>query len=147
MAFALTNFQAYGFDVSEPVQKHVVQIFECTITGLAADVDLDLGDTSGNAWTAIAGTAVGLAAKNAFTEILSRVHRLVSASCPEIDNAYLPAYGDATPAAGYVGRVNNTAKTCPEYVFAAGEGQTSYNFVFMWTFQREHRAVRADGTV
>jgi hypothetical protein len=68
---------------------------------------------------------------------------LVTASCPEIDNTYLPVYGDATPAAGSVGRINNTAKTCPEYVFAAGEGQTSYNFVFQWTLKDGMRAVRA----
>ena len=147
MAFALTNFQAYGYDVSEPVQKRVIQVFECTITATAADVALDLGDVAGTAWTAIAGTTVGAAAKVAFTDILQRVQRLAVASSAEIDNVYLPAYGDPTPASGYVGRVNNTAKTAPSYVFAAGEGALVYNFVFEWTLKPELRAVRADGTI
>jgi hypothetical protein len=143
MAFALTDYRAYGLDISEPVQKRAIQVFECTITAAAADVDLDLGDVAGNAWSAIDNNAIGLAAKTAMTEILGKVSRLVTASCPEIDNTYLPVYGDATPAAGSVGRINNTAKTCPEYVFAAGEGQTSYNFVFQWTLKDGMRAVRA----
>jgi hypothetical protein len=143
MAFALTDYKAYGIDISEPVTKRAIQVFECTITGLAADVDLDIGDVAGNAWSAIDNNAIGLAAKVAFTEILGKVSRLISASCPEIDNAYLPVYGDATPAASSVGLINNTAKTCPEYVFAAGEGQTSYNFVFQWTLKDEQKAVRA----
>jgi len=143
MAFALTDYKAYGMDISEPVQRRAIQVFECTITGLAADVDLDLGDVAGNAWSAIDGNAIGLAAKVAFTEILGKVERFAGYSCPEIDFTYLPAYGDATPAAGYVGIVNNTAKTCPEFVFAAGEGQTSYKFVFQWTLKNEARAVRA----
>jgi hypothetical protein len=143
MAFALTDYRAYGLDISEPVQKRAVQYFECTITAGAADVDLDIGDTAGTAWSAIDNNAIGLAAKVAFTEILGKVSRLASWSCPEIDFGFLPANGDATPAAGYVGIVNNTAKTCPEFVFAAGEGLTSYKMVFTWTLTDGARAVRA----
>jgi hypothetical protein len=143
MAFALTDYRAYGLDISEPVQKRAIQIFECTITGLAADVDLDIGDVAGNAWSAIDGTSMGLAAKVAFTEILSKADRLASWCSPEIEFNYLPANGDATPAATYVGIVNNTAKNCPEFVFAAGEGQTSYKIVLSWTLRDGHKAVRA----
>lgn len=143
MAFALTDYKAYGMDISEPVTKRAHQIFECTITATAADVALDLGNVAGTAWSAIDNNALGLAAKTAFTEILSKVDRFAGYACPEIDFGFLPAYGDATPASGYVGIVNNTAKTCPEFVFAAGEGVTSYKFVFKWTLQNEQRAVRA----
>ncbi len=137
MAFACTAYRAWGTSnrVSgggATIKERNVQYFECTITGIAADVDLDIGDVAGNAWSAIDDDATGLAAKTALTAILLRAERLLLASCPEIDNAYLPVYGDATPAAGSVGRINNTAKLMPEYVFAAGEGQTSYNFVFQW---------------
>jgi hypothetical protein len=143
MAFALTDYKAYGLDISEPIQKRAIQVFECTITAAAADVDLDIGDVAGTAWSAIDGNALGLAAKVAFTEILSKVSRLASWCCPEIEFGFLPANGDATPAAGYVGIVNNTAKTCPEFVFAAGEGVTSYKMVFTWTLQNEMKPVRA----
>ena len=143
MAFALTDYRAYGMDISEPVQKRAIQIFECTLTAIAADVDLDIGDVAGNAWGEIDNNAIGLAAKVALTEILTKVDRLAVASCPEIDNVFLPVYGDATPAAGSVGRINNTAKTMPEYVFAAGEGVTAYKFYFQWTLKDGARAVRA----
>lgn len=143
MAFALTDYKAYGLDISEPIQKRAIQVFECTITATAADVDLDVGDVAGTAWSAIDNNAIGLAAKVALTEILTKVSRLCSWCCPEIEFGFLPANGDATPASGYVGIVNNTAKTCPEFVFAAGEGVTSYKMVFTWTLQNEMKAVRA----
>ena len=143
MAYALTDYRAYGLDISEPVQKRVIQVFECTVTADAADVDFDIGDVGGNAWGDIDGDAIGLAAKKALTEILTKVDRLYSWCCPEIEFAYLPANGDATPAAGYVGIVNNTAKTMPEFVFAAGEGATSCKLTFSWSLKDGQRAVRA----
>jgi hypothetical protein len=138
MSFACTSYKAWGETTrvsgyGATIKKRSKQFFELTITGTAADVDLDLGDVAGNAWTAIDNDATGLAAKAALTSILTKVDRLIDYTCPEIDFGFLPAYSDATPAATYVGIVNNTAKTMPEFVFAAGEGLTSYKFVFQWT--------------
>jgi hypothetical protein len=138
MAFACTAYKAWGETVrvsggGATIKKRSLQYFELTLTAAAADVDLDLGDVAGAAWSAIDGDATGLAAKTALTAILAKVERFVDYSCPEIDFTYLPVYGDATPAASSVGVINNTAKNCPEFVFAAGEGQTAYKFVFQWT--------------
>lgn len=138
MAFACTAYKAWGQTTrvsggGASIKKRSVQFFELTVTATAADVDLDLGDVAGNAWSAIDNDATGLAAKTALTSILAKVERLVDWTCPEIENGFLPANGDATPASGYVGIVNNTAKTMPEFVFAAGEGVTSYKLVFQWT--------------
>jgi hypothetical protein len=148
MAFALTDYKAWGITnrvsgTGANLKKRTQQFFECTITGAAADVDLDLGDVAGNAWGEIDGNALGLAALAALTAILAKVERFVGYSCPEIDNAYLPVYGDATPAASSVGVINNTAKNMPEFVFAAGEGQTSYKFVFQWVLTTGQAAVNA----
>jgi hypothetical protein len=138
MAFACTRYKAWGhgFRVSgggATIKKRSLQFFELTLTATAADVDLDLGDVTGNAWSAIDNDATGLAAKTALTSILAKAERFVDYSCPEIEFGFLPANGDATPAATYVGIVNNTAKTMPEFVFAAGEGVTAYKLVFQWT--------------
>jgi hypothetical protein len=148
MAFACTAYKAWGqtFRVSgggDSIKKRSLQFFELTITGAAADVDLDLGDVTGNAWSAIDNNATGLAAKTAFAEVLTKVERFVDYSCPEIDFGFLPAYSDATPAATYVGIVNNTAKNCPEFVFAANEGLTSYKLVFQWTLTAGQTPVAA----
>jgi hypothetical protein len=54
MAFALTSFKAYGVEAEEPLNKDYRQFLELNLTGLATDVDLDVGDyTSGTFWTAI----------------------------------------------------------------------------------------------
>jgi hypothetical protein len=54
MAFALTSIKAYGVEAEEPLNKDYKQYLEANITGLATDIDLDIGDyTSGTFWTAI----------------------------------------------------------------------------------------------
>lgn len=147
MAFALTAFRAYGVDVSEPVQKRALQIFECKITGTTADIALDLGDTGGTAWTAIAGGGsgtVGYAAKQYFIDILSRVDRFAGWSCLEIEGV-LPALINTTATTGKYAIANNTAVTCPKWSFYTGEGLTAYNFVLRWTLKDGHRTVRGTG--
>jgi hypothetical protein len=58
MAFALTSMKAYGIEAEEPLNKDYKQFVELNITGLATDVDLDIGDyTSGTFWTAIGTTS------------------------------------------------------------------------------------------
>lgn len=58
MAFALTSIKAYGIEAEEPLNKDYKQFLELNITGLATDVDLDIGDyTGGTFWTAIGTTS------------------------------------------------------------------------------------------
>ena len=148
MAIALTAYKAWGVTsrisgTGANLKKRTIQYFECTITAANTDVDMDLGDIAGNAWGQIDGNALGLAALGALTTILTKVERFVDYSCPEIDFAYLPVYGDATPAASSVGVVNNTAKNMPEFVFAAGEAPTSAKYVFQWVLTDGQAAVNA----
>jgi hypothetical protein len=142
MAFALTEYKAYGIEISEPIQKRAVQVFECTITGTTADVALDIGDVAGTAWTSIDDNALGLAAKVAFTEILSKVARLAVFRCPELEFA-LPVVAGGAATTGKYGVTNNTAKTCPKITLYTGEGLTSYKMTFMWTLANEMKPVRA----
>lgn len=58
MAFALQSIKAYGVEAEEPLNKDYRQFLELNITGLATDVDLDIGDyTGGTFWTAIGTTS------------------------------------------------------------------------------------------
>ena len=58
MAFALTSIKAYGVEAEEPLNKDYRQFVELNITGLATDVDLDIGDyTTGTFWSAIGTTS------------------------------------------------------------------------------------------
>lgn len=76
MSFALTKFQAYGLYIDEAVTKKAIQRVEMTITGLAADVDLDIGDDSGTFWTAaLADGTYGTYATSALAAIQAVVAR------------------------------------------------------------------------
>lgn len=140
MAFACTNFSAYGFLVDDPVTKRMTQVFEGTFTGTTADVALDLGDVAGTFWTDVDGNALGLRAKTAFTEILTKTHRLLSQKCVEIEVGFVQAAADAT---GKVVLSQTSGKDVINYAVHAGEGLTSYQITFMWTLNDSEMAVRA----
>ena len=142
MAFGISEYKAYGIYTDEPITKRAIQTFECTITALAADVDLDIGDVAGTFWTAAAGTALGAKALVAFTDILTKVDKLSFWNSLEIEagKTIVPTGGVG---AGKCAVTANTAKTCPELLFAAGEGITSIKLVFQWTLKSEQRPTRS----
>jgi hypothetical protein len=140
MAVACTGYKAYGIDIQEPVTKRALQVFELTLTAAAADVTFDLSDVGGTAWSAIDGDALGLAAKTAFTTVLSKVEKMLSWKCLELEAASIQALADAV---GKYVLTLNTAKTMVNIALHAGEGVTGYKFVFVWTLRDEERALRA----
>lgn len=72
MAFALTKFEAMGVEIDEVVTKRFLQRSVMYITGLATDVDLDIGDYSGTFWTAVGATEPGETALAALKDIVSK---------------------------------------------------------------------------
>ena len=73
MTFALTKFQAYGVEISEPLQKRFIQRIEMDVTGANTDVAYDFGDVTagslGTFWTAVSGTAPGSVALKAWRDV------------------------------------------------------------------------------
>lgn len=73
MTFALTKFQAYGVEISEPLQKRFIQRAEFDITGANTNVAYDLGAVTsgslGTFWTAVGATEPGLTALKAMRDI------------------------------------------------------------------------------
>lgn len=69
MAFALTKFQAYGFERDEALTNKFHQALVLSITGLNTDIDLDIGDYSGTFWTAVGATAPGINALKTVQDI------------------------------------------------------------------------------
>ncbi len=72
MAFALTDFQSYGIEAEEAVNKRYKQVAIFSITALNTDVDLDIGDYSGTFWTAVSGSEPGTTALKAIKDIQIR---------------------------------------------------------------------------
>ena len=126
MAFALTSFEAFSIQMDEPIQKRALQVCRFTITALAADVDLDIGDTAGTFWAAaLANGTSGANATIAKTHWFSAIGKSASVAglySFEISKSKAIA-GSSAVGAGLV-KFNGTALT-PEILFAAGEGITA----------------------
>lgn len=73
MTFALTKFQAYGVEISEPLQKRFIQRAELDITAANTDTAWDFGAVTagslGTFWTAVGSTAPGVTALKAMRDI------------------------------------------------------------------------------
>lgn len=80
MAFALTSFKAFGIEASQPVTSRFKQIVQITFTAGTGDVSLDLGNTAGTFWTAVANAA----ALNFWTRIQAKSDVIVSTILPAI---------------------------------------------------------------
>lgn len=133
MAFAITKIQAYGIEVEEPINKRCVQKVILTLTALAADVDLDLGDSASGAlgvfWTAAGGSVVGAKSLTAFRDIATKAEAFDT-----LGGSFTLARsrGAATAATVYT-VVAGAANQTPNIAFDAGAGPTAYNVVLSWT--------------
>lgn len=78
MAFAISRFEAYGVAIDEPITKKFIQRAVLNITGLATDIDLDLGDNTGTFFTAVGATEPGLTALKALKDIQLRAKAFLS---------------------------------------------------------------------
>jgi len=145
MAFAVTDYKAYGVDISEPVTKRAVQHLEMTITGLAADVDMDIGDQSGAFWTAAEadGTygATATACKAVIADIETKAaHRISFFLKGVTDLKKLIEDGGTTAGDDYY--LSGTT-VMPEITIHTAEGLTSYKLHLAVALDDEERAVRA----
>jgi hypothetical protein len=124
MSFALTYFEAEHVKLAGPGPRWGIQAVQMTVTGLAADVDLDIGDDAGTFWTAaIADATYGDLATSALAslkKILAQgtVSKVYS---PEIDSGFRRA---AAAGAGVYAFALQDKR--PNWTFNAAEGLTSY---------------------
>jgi hypothetical protein len=133
MAFALTGFVSYGINIVGPSQKRGIQRATLTITALATDVDLDLGDDSGTFWTeAQANSTYGQLATKAL-DVLGKIEDQ-AASLISVRSEQLLDRIQAAAAAGtaYVLTVQNKR---PNLLFDAANGETSWSIDLEWIMQ------------
>jgi hypothetical protein len=119
MAFALVagSVKAFGTEVSEPLTKRFVQIFQLSFTALAADVALDLGNLSGTFWTAVANPE----ARNIWSRIQVKAETIMLVQCAPIMDAKTKVGG--APATGQYRQVSTPAGLAITQF--AGEGVTA----------------------
>lgn len=113
MTFALTEFQSYGIEAEEAVNKRYKQVAILTITAANTDVDLDIGDYSGTFWTAVSGSEPGTTALQAIKDIQTRALSFVglggSSLAPYVQgDASIPQVTALTSAASAGGNATET---------------------------------------
>lgn len=130
MAFALTSFFADGTKYQGPGLYRAQQNIVITATGLAADVDFDVGDYSGTFWTAaLADATYGTLAsqvKTALQKITAQCQCVAgTAYIAELDYDPDIIRGTTALVDVYVYNIDSTT-LLPIYLFAANEGQLTY---------------------
>lgn len=126
MAFALTKFEAYGKEIDEAITKRFKQYAVMDITGLAADVDLDIGDNAGTFWTAVGATEPGTTALKALKDIQTKAKAFLSVVGTGVNEK---VRGTATAAGVYTLAVQNLR---PNIAYDAADAPTAYSLVLAW---------------
>ena len=131
MAFAITNVQAYGFEIEEPVNKRYHQFLFMTLTAAAADVAYDFGayiaGSLGTFWDAVDGTDIGLAALKTIRDIGTRAEYALE---PQLLQAGAPyAKGAAVAASVYTVAIANKTTNI---AFNAANGPTAWTVCLSW---------------
>ena len=132
MAFALTKFESYGIDMAGPSKKRGKQEAKLTITALAADVDLDIGDDAGTFWTAAQADAVYGALATKVLEILNKIadnaEALLDVKSPQLLDRVQVA---ALSGAGQYTLAIQDAR--PNVAVNAADGELAWIIVLEWS--------------
>jgi len=127
MAAAVTKVRAYGIESEEPVNKRYIQRLILTITQLAADVTMDIGNYTGTFWTAAGGTDTGATALKTLKDIVTRADAFsVLGDVPDRARVITAAAGGFS-----VAMENKT----PKLTFAAGNAPTSVTLTLEWVLK------------
>jgi hypothetical protein len=144
MAFAVTKVECYGLEAEEAVNKRYRQYMNLTITNLAADVDLDLGDlvagSLGTFWTAVSGTTVGANALKAIQDIVTRAASFDSFG----SNISGKIQALAAAADEYTVTIANKA---PNILFDTADAPVGMVLTLKWVLKPGHPPVEYYGSV
>jgi len=98
MAFAITGFKTYSLASFEAVTAQFEQVAEFTITRVATDVALSLGDTAGTFWTDAGGSTLGAQALIYWRSILGKAREPLMVGSPQIESTFTRVVSGATGA-------------------------------------------------
>lgn len=144
MALVLTKFQAYGVEPEEALNSDRGYVQKLIITGTGANTDLvhDVGDYTagslGTFWSAVDGTATGLAALGVIQDIQTRAANFVGMGGVKKALA-------AAAAAGVAAIAYDSVTGVPNITYNTAEGPTAWEYVLEWTLQRGAEPVSVVG--
>jgi hypothetical protein len=135
MAFGVSSLKAWGIQAYEGNRDQFLQVLQMDITGLAADVALDIGNPTGTFWTGVGNAALNQIVQDIFT----RVDRHVSISVPELYAKTLIRSGASTGANDY--KIASPQNTSFAITIHTGEGLTAYSLTMTWALKPDHAPV------
>lgn len=135
MAFGVTSLKAFGVGTYEGNRDQFIQVLQMDITGVAADVALDIGAAAGTFWTSVANPTLNRIVQDIFT----RVDHHISLSVPELLAKTQIASGASTGAGQY--KVIAPQNTGFIITIHTGEGLTAYSLTMTWTLKQDHAPV------
>jgi hypothetical protein len=138
MAFGLsatTGIKAYGVQSFEGNREIFEQVLLLEVTGVAADVLLDIGASGGTFWTNVNNATLNRLVQDIFT----RVDKHVSFSCPQLlDRTQVRSSATVATTQFKIASPQNTSFAITLF---AGEGLTNYSIALRWTLKSDHPPV------
>lgn len=129
MTFALKSFLATGVNLCGPQPQRQTQKLVFGITGLATDVDLDLGDLSGTFWTdAVADATYGDLAADVQDWLTANYPNWAATSRVFVQELFDRIVAAAASGTAYSQLLNATTGL-PEFTFDTNQGELIYTVV------------------
>jgi len=143
MAFALTNFKAFGIRTEGSTRQHVNQVAQLYITAATSDVAMDLGTDAGTFWTAAQANATYGALASQALSVLQKIQNYVTGLMTVQSPALLNRIKVTSPAAAtdYSLTISNQR---PNITFDAANGDTSYVITLVWALHDGLEATVSD---
>jgi hypothetical protein len=131
MALVLTEVEAYGREIDEPLTKKFSQVLRLKGTGAAGDLTHDIGNLTGTFWTAVGGTDVGAKALTTLKSIVPKIKALDTIGGSTVMASHVLATPQALAAIGDV-KVSAYVNGVPSLLYFTAGGPTAWEYLITW---------------
>jgi hypothetical protein len=141
MTMAIVKCKAYGLQTGAATRSKGLQIIELELTGAAADVAYDFGNSSGTFWTAV------LTSSPTCGPSVLELFENVSAGCLAFQNLTGPQLYPRVQVASLTGAgqiLKAVQNNRPNISFNAADGDTTYQLKFEWLCGQNFKPVVDD---
>lgn len=131
MALVLTEYEAYGREIDEPLTKKFSQVLRLKGTGAATDLTHDIGNLTGTFWTAVGGTATGAAALTTLKSIIAKIKNFDYVGGPTWAASHVLGSSQAVAVIGDV-KISAFVNSVPSLVYFTAGAPTAWEYVLHW---------------
>lgn len=128
MALVLTEVEAYGREIDEPLTKKFSQVLRLKGTGAATDLTHDIGNLTGTFWTAVGGTDVGAKALTTLKSIVPKIKVIDAIGGPTVQALHILATTQALAVIGDV-KVSAYVNSVPSLLYFTAGAPTAWEYL------------------